>query len=1035
MDKYSKDKDFKLNPSKHDIIKEHIAKLERGELRAEKSNYLYFYEFILKDILGYNKSNILFEDHVKKGGKASEFVLCTDNKKEILIVELKDQRVNLDKQQKNHKNQTPVEQGREYLPKRDANWLILSNYDEFRLYHQNRNEDEYICFKFKDLLDPQKFKYFMVTFSKKSHMETNYAEDLRKESLLIEEDIEDNFYSLYHQTRLMLIKELKDKEINGFETKDAVKYAQTILNRYMFIHFAEELHNLLPEPDLSTQTIYLPIKEKNIGRRTIWNRLNELFGFINDGNPFKGINKYNGGIFKKDLGNIIEIRDIVDDPDYFKEEKEQKWKLPKHSQRIKNLMGEHGDKINPIYWNLLTISSINFESDLDVNILGHIFENSIGDLEDLKEGATGIRNQNGIFYTRPEITEYICKNTIIPYLSKSGKCTEVRDLISEYDGREIKVLDKKLKKLRIIDPACGSGAFLNKAVDLLLDIHNELHKQMYKDDTTLDKHLDNVKQRRIILKDNIFGVDLNEESVEITKLSMFIKVAHKDSELPDLDKNIKCGNSIIDNPNNSNNPFYWNSEKNFKNVFDEGGFDIVIGNPPYIATKIIKSIEREYFWDEYKEYLFSEMDTYELFTIKSVNFLLKDNGLLGFIIPNSFYTASSFIYMRKLLLNQTIKEILDFPYRFFPFRDTNKETTIIILEKKVPENNSIQITSIDKKTFFEDEEININNHFTRQIPQSNFNLEKDKFKLFITATPTALKIHISPSNYKKYISAHKGWMSVPKKTKINGVLFEKEIFNANELENNPELNKICEPCVEGEDIGRYLKSINDKFVNTSKMAKRTRSWHKTEKLIMQRITGQGSRRLIAYFDEDEVIAMPNTNLIDLRDGSDVSLFSLLGIINSKLMDYYYKKMFGESNTNIPTEVIEGFPLPNLNKKTKQVFSDIEQRVRELIIEKKDFQYKMSTNVRLLQSNFKIEKIPNKLVSFFLYSHEEIIVQLKKQNLSLNSQKTILKFFDSEKTHLKTKFDLINTLNDAIDDLVYKLYDLEEDEINIIKNSY
>lgn len=302
------------------------------------------------------------------------------------------------------------------------------------------------------------------------------------------------------------------------------------------------------------------------------------------------------------------------------------------------------------------------------------------------------------------------------------------------------------------------------------------------------------------------------------------------------------------------------------------------------------------------------------------------------------------------------------------------------------------------------------------------------------ATPTALKIHISPSNYKKYISAHKGWMSVPKKTEINGELFEKEIFNANELENNPELNNICEPCVEGEDIGRYLKSINDKFVNTSKMAKKTRSWHKTEKIIMQRITGQGSRRLIAYFDEEEVIAMPNTNLIDLRDGSDVSLFSLSGIINSKLMDYYYKKMFGESNTNIPTEVIEGFPLPNLNKKSKKVFSDIEQRVRELILEKKEFQNKMSTNVRLLQSNFNLQKIPNKLVLFFLYSPEEIIVQLKKQNLTLNSQKTILNFFDKEKTHLKTKFDLINTLNVAIDDLVYKLYELEEDEINIIKNS-
>nr|WP_054858991.1 DNA methyltransferase [Methanobacterium formicicum] len=150
-----------------------------------------------------------------------------------------------------------------------------------------------------------------------------------------------------------------------------------------------------------------------------------------------------------------------------------------------------------------------------------------------------------------------------------------------------------------MDPACGSGAFLNKASDILLEIHQAIHKEQYKEDKTLMPYFDNIKERRKILLNNIYGVDLNEESVEITKLSLFLKVCRKGLKLPNLDNNIKCGNSLIDDPKYTDKPFRW--EKEYTEICSSGGFDIVIGNPPYVRQEKIKEI-KPYLKKNYKVY-------------------------------------------------------------------------------------------------------------------------------------------------------------------------------------------------------------------------------------------------------------------------------------------------------------------------------------------------------------------------------------------------------------------------------------------------
>jgi len=451
----------------------------------------------------------------------------------------------------------------------------------------------------------------------------------------------------------MLIKEFE--ELNNLSRLESIHYAQMIMNRYMFICFAEDIE-LLPA-QVSTDTILTPILKGNLRHGSIWQRLNELFLDINEGNEFKKISQYNGGIFKEDLDHL-KIRDIAEDQNFFNDVY-QNWKFEEYEKNTNSNIGPYGQKVNPIYRNMLTISTFDFSTELDVNILGHIFENSIGDIEELKQDSKGRRKKDGIFYTPEYITDYICKNTIIPYLSKTDKINTIPDLIGEYWGSSIEELDQKVKNIKVVDPACGSGAFLNKAADILLEIHKGIHEARYKDKKeTLKPYFDNIGQRREILLNNIYGVDLNEESVDITKLSLFLKVCRKGLILPNLEKNIKCGNSLIDDPEYTDKPFNW--EEEFPEIFKDGGFDVVIGNPPYINIELIEKKQLPFLKKHYKAAEYGRIDLYLLFMEKAIN-LLSHLGFTSFIIPNKFCNHKYAEILRNNILENTIIEkIIDF---------------------------------------------------------------------------------------------------------------------------------------------------------------------------------------------------------------------------------------------------------------------------------------------------------------------------------------------------------------------------------------
>ena len=984
--KYSKE--FNLTPSKHDLLIKHIEKLEQGQFEAETKNYIYFYEVWLKDILGYDlEDNILFDEKEGEGRGKSEFILKSGDKK-FMVVELKDQKTDLDKPQNRlNDKRTPVDQAFDYAQHTgDIDWILVSNYSEFRLYNWHK-KGHYISFTASELLDKTIFSYFMLSFSKKSYINTGYIDKLMDKTVVIERELEKEFYKLYNETRLMLIKEFE--EINELSRLDSIHYAQMIMNRYMFICFAEDI-DLLPS-QVSTDTILTPILKGNLRHRSIWQRLNELFLDIDEGNEYKKISQYNGGIFKEDLDHL-KIRDIVEDQKFFNDVY-QDWKFKEYEKDVNSNLGPYGPKVNPIYRNMLTMSTFDFSTELDVNILGHIFENSIGDIEELKEDSKGRRKKDGIFYTPDYITDYICRNTIIPYLSKSGKVNTVDELIGEYPGSDIRDLDQKVKEIKIVDPACGSGAFLNKAANVLLEIHESIREKLYTKDT-LDHVWDPIEERREILLNNIYGVDLNEESVEITKLSLFLKVCRKGLILPNLDNNIKCGNSLIDDPEYTDKPFEWKTE--FPNIFEDGGFDVVIGNPPYVRQEKIKEI-KPFLKDHYDVYT-GVADLYVYFFEKGLK-LLKKNGLLAYISSNKFITANYGKPLRKLILNEIqFKSYFDHSFDKV-FNDATVHSCVIILKNDIPIENNVLV---DNSIEIEQSRLGIENWCFENPKTLDLRDKMDKNSLKIRNIDGLNIFRGVTTGYMKAFIIDEN---------VKNQLLSKDVSN----------KEIIKPFLRGEDIKkwnidykglyliftrrgidiktyphieRYLKQFKEQLTPKNENQKVGRKPGNYKWYEIQDTTGyypEFEKNKIVWaeiapkprFSVDKENFFCETASFIMTRPPNFDLRYLTALLNSKLLFWFFKQISPQIEGNrlrYKKQYVEQLPIYPATNEEQQSIIEMGEKMLKL---NHGLQKETNGFKHWIQKEFIIEKLSKKLIKFYKLSEDEFFDELRKKKLTLN----------------------------------------------------
>jgi type I restriction-modification system DNA methylase subunit len=475
---------------------------------------------------------------------------------------------------------------------------------------------------------------------------------LKDESVSQEDAITKKLYKDYSEFKRALYQNLV--ELNPeFDKLLLFKKTQKLLDRFLFIFFAED-RLLLP-----TNLIFRINQEwKNLMKMrmtvSLYDRYKVYFNDLNVGAkvtlPAFGkktgdaieaefeIFAYNGGLFVPD-----EVLDKV----------------------------KIDDEVLHVYTEKM--SHYDFDSDVDVNILGHIFENSLNEIDEIKSEIEGEtvdktktrRKKDGVFYTPKYITKYIVDNTV-------GKlCTEKKAELKLVDedytnDKKIQTKTKKahldkltdyrtwLLQLTICDPACGSGAFLNQALEFLIAEHryvDELQAKLMGDSMILSD------VETSILENNIYGVDLNDESVEIAKLSLWLRTAQKGRKLNSLNNNIKCGNSLIDDPKVAGDKaFSW--EKEFPEVFTKGGFDVVIGNPPYVRQELLGQKQKDYFLIKYKNVYNGIADLYVYFYDLSF-IILKLGGKMGFITPNKWLERKYGFELRNFLIQMQIEEIVN----------------------------------------------------------------------------------------------------------------------------------------------------------------------------------------------------------------------------------------------------------------------------------------------------------------------------------------------------------------------------------------
>ena len=321
---------------------------------------------------------------------------------------------------------------------------------------------------------------------------------------------------------------------------------------------------------------------------------------------------------------------------------------------------------------------------MPADVLGNVYENYLGRI--LSQSKKGIeitaapkkRKEQGIYYTPSFIVDYIVENALKPVLDK---CNSVADL----------------KEIKVLDPACGSGSFLIKANEVIYDKYIELGAPA------------NEFTKLLVLTENIYGVDLDDQAVEIARLNLLINALDSKMKLPSLSDNIKNGNSLISGTDEElenyfgkdfrdKKPFNW--QEQFPEVFNQGGFAVVIGNPPYVQLSMEKDTD-----DNLKSYLITRfkssmgrLNTFGFFTKLGID-LLKEDGYLGFIIPNTILTQEYYQELRKIILeNCYIKNIV--LLEELPFKQAVVENVILILNKNTGvkvDNSKIEMSSVNEQ--------------------------------------------------------------------------------------------------------------------------------------------------------------------------------------------------------------------------------------------------------------------------------------------------------------------------------------------------
>lgn len=974
-----------------------------------------FLRELFVDILGYTlnpspKFNLTTELKNLKGAKKVDGAILKDDKA-LAVIELKGT------------NTKDLESIRQQAFDYKANqigciYVITSNFEKLRFYINNAVDfEEFNLFT----LTETEFELFYLCLAK-DNLLANKPLTIKEASIVEEENITKKFYGDYSIFKRELYRDLvkqnmKNETFRELTEKNSkltlFKKSQKLIDRFLFILFAEDRGLLAPNSISTILSEWKALEELDMVV-PLYDRYKQYFSYLDTGR--KGTDKkeeifaYNGGLFQPDA--LLDAMIIDDD-----------------------LLYRHTKKL----------TTYDFQSQVDVNILGHIFEHSLNEIESVNAEIEGTdfdkqktkRKKDGVFYTPKYITKYIVDNTIGKLCA--DKKQELGIIDEEYaKGRKnrqtttIVKLDQQLKdyrdwllQLTICDPACGSGAFLNQALDFLIKEHSyvdELNRQLFGGGFTFP----DIENQ--ILEHNIYGVDLNEESVEIAKLSLWLRTAQPKRKLTSLNNNIKCGNSLIESKSIAGDKAF-NWKEQFPEVFEKGGFDVIIGNPPYVfARDNFRQEEKDYFVSKYVSAKY-QINTYLLFMEKTVH-ILKDNGIHGLIIPNSWLMMYSGEGLRKFLLETNkLNQIINLAG--YSFETASVETVILLAEKqKIEKENSVEILLNNGNEFY----------LSHSKKQTEFSKNQGyEFKVFLDDDSDELNLKIvKNSEILDNLVEIKAGLQAYEKDKGEPKQSSQDVINR-PYDYDYKFDENTHKYLDGKDVGRYYTNWSGLYLRYGKhlAAPRTFNLFDGKKIIVREITGVYPKCIIATYNEDIYLYNRSNIAIVEKEGSNISLKYIIAVLNSKLLSYYFVK-------NTAKSVRKLFPKIILNDLRKFPIKKIKPEFQEPFIEKadsilalnKELQEQSQKFQRTIQRKFNLEDLPKKLQDWYLLTYAEFIKELakKKVKLSLSEEAEWEDYFETESKKAQDLKAQIDKTDKEIDQMVYELYGLIEDEIGIIEKS-